>query len=37
MPGTKGLFSTINKALQGKPLMIGLGKESEVKAALLNM
>ena len=30
MPSTKGLFSPINKALQGEPKTIGLGKNSEV-------
>ena len=29
-PGTKGLFSTINKELKGDPFVIGLGKISEV-------
>ena len=37
MPGTKGMFSPINKALKGEPSMIGLGKESEVRAALLDL
>jgi hypothetical protein len=37
LPGTKGLFSPINKALRGEPLVIGLGKSSEVRAALLNL
>jgi hypothetical protein len=37
MPGTKGMFSPINKALRGEPSMIGLGKESEVRAALLDL
>jgi hypothetical protein len=37
MPGTKGMFSPINKSLQGEPLMIGLSKESEVQAALLDL
>jgi hypothetical protein len=37
MPGTKGMFSPINKALKGDPSMIGLGKESEVRAALLDL
>ena len=37
MPGTKGIFSPINKALKGEPSMIGLGKDSEVRAALLDL
>jgi hypothetical protein len=37
MPSTKGLFSPINKALQGEPKTIGLGKNSEVRAALLDL
>jgi hypothetical protein len=37
MPGTKGLFSPINKALQGDPAFIGLGKDSEVRAAFLDL
>jgi hypothetical protein len=37
MPGIKGLFSPINKALRGKPQVIGLGKTSDVRAAFLNL
>jgi hypothetical protein len=37
MPGTKGMFSPINRALQGEPSTIGLGKDSEVRAALLDL
>jgi hypothetical protein len=37
MPATRGLFSPINKALQGNPATIGLGKTSEVRAALLGL
>jgi hypothetical protein len=37
MPGLKGLFSPLNKALQGEPRSIGLGKSSDVRAALLDM
>jgi hypothetical protein len=37
LPGTKGLFSPINKALKGEPSVIGIGKSSEVRAALLNL
>jgi hypothetical protein len=37
MPGTKGLFSPINRALKGEPPMIDLGRLSEVRAALLNL
>jgi hypothetical protein len=37
LPGTKGLFSPINRALKGDPLVIGLGKSSEVRAALLDL
>ena len=37
MPSTKGMFSPINKALKGEPAFIGLGKDSEVRAALLDL
>jgi hypothetical protein len=37
LPGTKGLFSPINKELRGKPLVIGLRKSSQVRAALLDL
>ncbi len=37
MPSTKGLFSPINKALKGDPATIGLGRDSEVRAALLDL
>lgn len=37
MPGIKGLLSPINKALQGEPQVIGLGKTSNVRAALLDL
>jgi hypothetical protein len=37
MPGVKGLFSSINKAFQGDPCVIGLGASSEVRAALLDL
>ena len=37
LPGTKGLFLPINKALKGEPLIIGLGKSSKVRAALLDI
>jgi hypothetical protein len=37
MPSTKGMFSPINKALRGEPAFIGLGKDSEVRAALLDL
>jgi hypothetical protein len=37
MPGIKGLFSPINKALRGEPQVIGLGKTSDVRAAFLNL
>jgi hypothetical protein len=37
MPGVKGLFSPINKALRGEPQTIGLGKNSDVRAAFLDM
>ena len=37
LPGTKGLFSPINKALKGDPIIIGLRKISEVRAALLDL
>jgi hypothetical protein len=37
MPSTRGLFSPINKALQGDPATIGLGRASEVREALLDL
>jgi hypothetical protein len=37
LPATRGLFSPINKALQGDPAVIGLGRDSEVRAALLDL
>jgi hypothetical protein len=37
MPGTKGLFSPINHALKGDPPVIGLGRLSDVRAALLDL
>jgi hypothetical protein len=37
LPGIKGLFSPINKALQGEPRVIGLGKNSDVRAAFLDL
>jgi hypothetical protein len=37
LPGTKGLFSPINKALRGEPAFIGLGKNSELRAALIDL
>jgi hypothetical protein len=37
MPGIKGLFSPINKALQGEPQVIGLGKTINVRAAFLDL
>jgi hypothetical protein len=37
MPGTRGVFSPINKALKGNPAVIGLGTKSEVRHALLDL
>jgi hypothetical protein len=37
LPGTKGLFSPVNKALRGDPAFIGLGKNSELRAALIDL
>ena len=37
LPGIKGLFSPINKALRGEPRVIGLGKDSDVRAAFLDL
>ena len=37
LPGARGLFSPINKALQGDPPFIGLGKDSEVRAAFIDL
>jgi hypothetical protein len=37
MPGAKGLFSPINHALRGDPPVIGLGRLSDVRAALLDL
>jgi hypothetical protein len=34
LPGTKGLFSPVNKALRGEPAFIGLGKGSELRSVL---
>jgi hypothetical protein len=37
MPSTKGMFLPINKALKKKPTCIGLGNDSEISAALLDL
>jgi hypothetical protein len=37
LPGSKGLFSPVNKALRGDPAFIGLGKNSELRAALIDL
>jgi hypothetical protein len=37
LPGIRGLFSPINRALRGEPQVIGLGKTSEVRAAFLDL
>jgi hypothetical protein len=37
MPATRGVFSPVNKALKGDPAVIGLGRDSEVRAALLDL
>lgn len=36
LPGIKGLFSPLNRALKGEPPSIGLGCQSEVRAAFLD-
>jgi len=37
LPSIRGLFSPLNKALHGDPTFVGLGKDSESRAALLDM
>ncbi len=37
MPSTRGIFSPLNKALKREPATIGLGRDSEVRAALIDM
>jgi hypothetical protein len=37
LPGIRGLFFHINKALKGEPQVIGLGKTSNVQAAFLDL
>jgi hypothetical protein len=37
LPGTKGLFLPVNKALLGDPALIGLGKNSELRAVLIDL
>ena len=37
LPAAKGFFTPINTALQGNPKVIGLGKSSEVRAALQDL
>ncbi len=37
LPSAKGLFSPLNKATKGDPKQVGLGKSSEVRAALLDL
>lgn len=37
LPGAKGMFSPINKALRGEPKFISLGKSTEVRAAMLDL
>jgi hypothetical protein len=37
LPAAKGLFSPLNKATKGDPKEVGLGKHSEVRAALLDL
>ena len=37
LPGTKGNFLPVTKALKGDPLVIGLGESSEVQVALLDL
>jgi hypothetical protein len=34
LPGIKGLFSPINKVLQCKPRVIGMGRNSNVKSSV---
>jgi hypothetical protein len=37
LPAAKGMFSPLNKATRGDPSQIGLGANSEVRAALLDL
>ena len=37
MSSTKGMFTPMNKALKNEPAYISLGKDSEVRAALLDL
>ena len=37
LPAAKGFFTPINTALRGNPKVIGLGKSSEVRAALQDL
>jgi hypothetical protein len=37
LPAAKGMFSPLNKATKGDPKEVGLGKHSEVRAALLDI
>jgi hypothetical protein len=37
VPAAKGLFSPLNKATQGDPSEVGVGKRSEARAALLDL
>jgi hypothetical protein len=37
LPAAKGMFSPLNKATRGDPKEVGVGKHSEVRAALLDL
>ena len=37
IPAAKGLFTPLNKATVGDPAQVGVGKESEVRAALVDL
>jgi hypothetical protein len=37
LPSIRGLFSPLNKALHGDPIFVGLGRDSESRAALIGM
>jgi hypothetical protein len=37
LPAAKGMFSPLNKATKGEPKEVGLGKQSETRAALLDL
>jgi hypothetical protein len=37
LPGARGMFSPLNKALRGGPKFVGLGAKTEFRAALLDL